>query len=305
MRVGERASGVRGGGGSTGELEHFLDGGVGLLDLVYGAEGDRGDRALNDMGAHAQGFVGVASAEAGVTEGAAEAAEEAVIKVAVACAVESVDGLLPALEEVGLGEGLSLHGDFVQAFAADDQARPQPGHVPDQAVHPFGRGHPVDDCIMEVVGDKGHVDEHGLETELADGFEDVASEDGPPEGETGVDFDHDLFVTILGEAGVGLGDTEAAALMPTPAAEILPVDTPVLEIAHEGMGGVAGVHIDGVEVGHDAEAHGLGLGDELFPGRAGDVARVVLVVGIGAPVGEMNEDAMRLEAAGEGVKDLR
>jgi hypothetical protein len=48
-----------------------------------------------------------------------------------------------------------------------------------------------------------------------------------------------------------------------------------------------GIHVDGVEMGHNMETHLLSFLEELHAGLTGIVVRVILVVTVGAPVWKM------------------
>jgi hypothetical protein len=115
-----------------------------------------------------------------------------------------------------------------KTFATDHQPVAQAGHVPDQPVHAFGRGHAVHQAVVQVVRNQGDIDEHGLERQLTRRFEDVAAEDRPPHAEPGMDLDHDFLVAVR-PAGIGFRHSEPAPLVPAPAAQILAVDPAILK----------------------------------------------------------------------------
>ncbi|MBM3879707.1 MAG: hypothetical protein FJ387_08310 [Verrucomicrobia bacterium] len=89
-----------------GQVQELFEGGVGVFQVPRGTERDRGDGPVFEMDATARGLVFVASTQTGIPDRPAQAPEQALVEVAAAGPFETGDGLVPALEEVRLGEGL-------------------------------------------------------------------------------------------------------------------------------------------------------------------------------------------------------
>jgi len=120
-----------------------------------------------------------------------------------------------------------------------------------------------------------------------------------------MDLHHHLATPVLTQAVVGVRHPQHAARLrvPAPAVEASAHHVAVLEIAQVGVRRVGGVHVHGVAVGHDVEAHGLRLEEgSLRLGRS-HIGGVVLVVCVGAPVGEVDEDLRRIYLRRDGVED--
>ena len=182
---------------APGHLKEPSDGGIRIGDLIGRPDGNGRDSSMFFMDAHAKLFLFIATAQSVVTESPGNLSKEKIVQCAAAGPRQVVEIAGSASEEVHLPEGHTREGRFIEAFASDHKAGPQPPDLMDQTVHALTGRHAFDEAVVEVAGIQGDVQEDRVEPQILLSLLDLLGQDRSPEAQSRMDLDHDLVVTVL------------------------------------------------------------------------------------------------------------